>query len=278
MPRPPDASAMASLGDLGLSEYESRVYRSLLRTGPTTAKQLSNASGVPMGRIYDVLNDLEAADLVRSQNAGRPKQYAPVEPRTALSRLLEERRADLEAELAAYEETVDELAEQLEDPTAADDPFWTVAIGPEDTVDLLCERLAAANDRLVMVVAQPSPQFDIGEVGDRIAGEIEAALDRGVDISMLVSGSLLEAVPPALLRKYASVADHPDFELRLTGELAGTFNLIDRTEVCIEVTNPLAADEAFALIALTDPSFAANVQSEFGPRWEAAKPVPELPP
>ena len=268
---------MASLADLGLSEYEGRVYRSLLRTGPTTAKQLSNASGVPMGRIYDVLNDLEASELVRSQNAGRPKQYAPVEPRTALSRLLEERRAGLEAELAAYEETVEELAEQLDDPSATDEPFWTVAIGPEDTIDLLCERLAAANDRLVMVVAQPSAQFDLGEVGDRIAAEIEAALDRGVETSMLVSSSLLEAVPQALLRKYASVAGHPRFELRVTDDLAGTFNLVDRTEVCIEVTNPLAADEAFALIALTDPSFAANVQAEFEPRWAAADPVSELP-
>ena len=269
---------MATLRDLGLSEYEARVYRSLLRTGPTTAKQLSTASGVPMGRIYDVLNDLEAADLVRSQQTGRPKQYAPIEPRTALSRLLDERRRELEHELEQYEATVEELADQLEDPRATDESFWTVAIGPEDTVDLLCERLAAANDRLVMVVAQPSAQFDLGDVGDRVAGELEAALDRGVDVSVLVSSSLLEAIPAGLLRKYAAVADHPDFELRLTDDLAGTFNLVDRTEVCIEVTNPLAAGEAFALIALTDPSFAQNVHEEFEPRWEAAEPVPELPP
>lgn len=269
---------MASLRDLGLSEYEARVYRSLLRTGPTTAKQLSNASGVPMGRIYDVLNDLEAIELIRGQHAGRPKQYAPVEPRTALSRLLDERRRELESELEQYEESVEALADQLEDPQATDDPFWTVAIGPEDTIDLLCERLAAANERLVMVVSQPSAQFDLGDVGDRVAGEIEAALDRGVDVSMLVSTSLLEAIPAGLIRKYGAVAESPDFELRVTEGLAGTFNLIDRTEVCIEVTNPLAADEAFALIALTDPAFAANVHEEFEPRWNEAEPVPELPP
>lgn len=269
---------MASLRDLGLSEYEARVYRSLLRTGPTTAKQLSNASGVPMGRIYDVLNDLESAELVRSQHAGRPKQFAPVEPRTALSRLLDERRSELESELDQYEATVEELAGQLDDPHATDEPFWTVAIGPDDTIDLLCERLAAANDRLVMVVAQPSAQFDLGDVGDRVAGELVDALERGVDVSLLASSALLEAIPPALLRKYATVADHPDFELRLTEDLAGTFNLIDRTEVCIEVTNPLAAGEAFALIALTDPSFAANVHEEFEPRWSEAEPVAELPP
>ncbi|MFB6219023.1 MAG: helix-turn-helix domain-containing protein, partial [Halobacteriaceae archaeon] len=46
---------MADLGDLGLSEYESRAYRALLRTGPATAEELSEESGVPMGRVYDVL-------------------------------------------------------------------------------------------------------------------------------------------------------------------------------------------------------------------------------
>ena len=44
---------MSSLRDLGLSEYEARAYRSLLETGPTTAKELSRASDVPMGRIGD---------------------------------------------------------------------------------------------------------------------------------------------------------------------------------------------------------------------------------
>jgi sugar-specific transcriptional regulator TrmB len=231
-----------------------------------------------MGRIYDVLNDLAASGLVRSQHTGRPKQYAPVEPRTALSGLLDQRRQELETRLEQYEATVDELADQLEKPQTVAEPFWTVAIGPDDTVDLLCERLAAANERLVMVIAQPSAQFDIGEVGSRIGSEIESALDRGVDLSILLSSSFLDAIPRSLFRNYAAVAESPDFELRVTEELAGTFNLIDRTEVCIEVTNPLVEGEPFALIALTDPSFAANVNDEFEPRWAAAEPIEELPP
>lgn len=267
---------MASLQDLGLTEYEARVYSTLLRTGPTTAKQLSSASGVPMGRIYDVLGDLEGTELVRRQQVGRPTQYAPVEPRTALARLLEHRERELAAELEQYESVVAELAGQLEASGPSSEPFWTVAIGPEDTVDLLCERLRAATDQLVLVAATPSASFDIGDVGDRVAGELAAALDRGVDVSLLVSASLLEVVPPGLLRDYGPLAAHPAFELRVAEDLAGTFNLVDRTEVCIEVTNPLVADEAFALIALTDPAFAANVHAEFEPRWAEARSLPDL--
>ena len=83
---------MTDLRDLGLSKYEARTYRSLLRTGPATAKELSNASDVPMGRIYDVLNALEHHNLVRSQTAGRPNNYAAIEPDTALGRPFEQQR------------------------------------------------------------------------------------------------------------------------------------------------------------------------------------------
>src|SRR6056297_2284762 len=100
---------MASLRDLGLSEYEARAYRALLNTGPTTAKELSRASEVPMGRVYDVLNSLEQYNLVRSQAASRPKKYVAVEPSTALDRLLADKQRELEEKAAQYQSVVDEL-------------------------------------------------------------------------------------------------------------------------------------------------------------------------
>lgn len=267
---------MTTLRDLGLSEYEARVYRSLLSTGPTTAKELSRASDVPMGRIYDVLNGLQAAEMIRSQNASRPKKYAPIEPETALNRLLEDKRAELEAEIQQYEAAVDELAGQLDAGEPTGEQFWTVAFGPAETVELLIERMAAATDRILMVAAEPSAQFDLGEVGNLVAEELERALDRGVEVKILTSRELLAAVPDEVQRRYdRGVASHPAFSLRATDGIDGAFTLLDRTEVCIEVPNPLAPEEAFALIALTDPEFAATANDEFAPRWEAADPIPD---
>ncbi|WP_197409694.1 TrmB family transcriptional regulator, partial [Haloferax profundi] len=105
---------MASLRDLGLSEYEARAYRALLRTGATTAKELSRASDVPMGRIYDVLNSLEQYHLIRSQAASRPKKYVAVEPDMALDRLLESKRQELDEKAQQYEAVVDELNDELD--------------------------------------------------------------------------------------------------------------------------------------------------------------------
>jgi len=265
---------MASLRDLGLSEYEARAYRALLGTGATTAKELSRASDVPMGRVYDVLNDLERSDLVRSQAASRPKKYVAVEPETALDRLLAEKKRELAEQVDQYEAVVDELVGDLDAADPVEEQFWTAAVGPEESTDLLIERLSAADETLVMVADEPSAQFDLDEVGDRIVGALEAALDRGVDVSMLVTPALVRTVPDSVDEPYTRrLADDPNFSVRTVEDVSGTFNLVDDVEVCIEVPNPLEPGAAFAMIDFKDPGFAAEAREAFATRWEVADPL-----
>ena len=265
---------MTSLRDLGLSEYEARAYRALLDAGPTTAKELSRASDVPMGRIYDVLSSLETHSLARSQSTSRPKKYVAVEPDTALNRLLEDKLDELEAQAQQYEDIVDELTEELDAPEPVEEEFWTAAVGSEESIDLLVERLDAAADRIVMVVGQSSSQFDIGDVGELVADRLEVALDRGAEVLLLMSPAIVERLPRSVGRRYAETfADHPEFRVRTIEGLQGNFNLIDDTEVCIEVANPLNPGEPFAMIDMKDPEFAADVREQFAPKWEAAEPL-----
>ena len=259
---------MASLRDLGLSEYEARVYRALLRTAPTTAKELSRTSDVPMGRIYDVLNGLEALNLVRSQTASRPKKYVAVEPATALDRLMENKRQELDEKARQYEEVVDTLIDELDVAEPVEGQFWTAAVGPDDTVELLVERLDAAEERIVMVAGNASPQFDLGSVGEQVTDHLTQALERGVDISVLLTHEIVSTLPPSVGDRYAETfADHPRFAVRTNNDIGGTFNIIDDVEVCIEVTSPLDSGEAFAMIDLKDPEYVADVHKEFAGLW-----------
>ena len=265
---------MASLRDLGLSEYEERAYRALLRTGATTAKELSRASDVPMGRVYDVLNSLEQYSLIRSQAASRPKKYVAVEPDTALDRLLADKKRELDEKAEQYEALVDQLVDELDAAEPVQGQFWTAAVGTAETTDLLLERLAAADRRLVIVASTPSPQFDLGEIGDLVVDQLESALDRGVAVSVLLRPELVGTLPESVGERYsARLADNPEFEVRTHEGVSGTFNLIDDVEVCIEVPNPLDPAESFAMIDLKDPEFAADVREMFDPRWESAEPL-----
>ncbi|ELY56989.1 TrmB family transcriptional regulator [Natronolimnohabitans innermongolicus] len=265
---------MASLRDLGLSEYEARAYRALLNTGPTTAKELSRASDVPMGRIYDVLNSIEQYNLVRSQTASRPKKYVAVEPSTALDRLLEDKKRELEEKADQYESIVDDLADELDAAEPVEDQFWTAAVGPEETIDLLLERLAAADDHIVMVSADPAPQWDLQAVSEEVNAQLEDALDRGVSVDLLMTRDMVASLSEDVGRRYRGThQERKDFDVRTNDDISGSFNIIDGVEVCIQVPNPLSSSEAFGMIDLKDPEFAANVHEEFVPRWQDAEPL-----
>ncbi|WP_246998318.1 TrmB family transcriptional regulator [Halosolutus gelatinilyticus] len=265
---------MASLRDLGLSEYEARAYRALLNTGPTTAKELSRASDVPMGRIYDVLNSIEQYNLVRSQTASRPKKYVAVEPATALDRLLDDKKQELEAKADQYESIVDDLADELDAAEPVEEQFWTAAVGPEETLDLLLERLAAADRHIVIVAADPVPQMDTRTLGDDVLVQLEDALDRDVLVDILMTSDLMGALSENVGRRYRQTLQaRDDFDVRISDEVTGTFNIIDNVEVCIQVPNPLSSSEAFGMIDLKDPEFAADVHDEFAPHWRQADPL-----
>ena len=52
--------------DLGLTGNEAKAFETLIRLGKSAASHISKESGVPYGRIYDVLSSLEQKGLVRT--------------------------------------------------------------------------------------------------------------------------------------------------------------------------------------------------------------------
>lgn len=264
---------MASLRDLGLSEYEARAYRALLSTGPTTAKDLSRASEVPMGRIYDVLNSIEQYNLVRSQTASRPKKYVAVEPGTALDRLLEDKKRELDEKAKQYESIVDELEGELETAEPVEERFWTAAVGADEAADLLLERIAAADARIVMVLSTYTERyFDIREVGNAMLDALQEALERDVAVDFLMKPELVPTLPAEFGDRYReTLSGYERFQVRTVEDVSGTFTLVDETEVVIEVPHPLQSEEVFAMLNLKDQEFAASVREEFQPRWTDAE-------
>ena len=71
---------------LGLNKYEARAYEALVRLGKAGASDIARDSGVPYGRIYDVLNSLVSKSLVIIIPE-KAKKFAPASP-DALEKLL----------------------------------------------------------------------------------------------------------------------------------------------------------------------------------------------
>ena len=72
-----------SLEKVGLTSYEIRTYTSLINSGELNASELSNKSGVPYSKIYEVLGTLEEKGWIGSDDS-RPTNYIAKSPTTAL--------------------------------------------------------------------------------------------------------------------------------------------------------------------------------------------------
>jgi len=77
---------LSQLSELGLSEYESKAYVSLLRENPLTAYEISKSSGVPTSKIYEVMKKLTDKKIASFLDEGKATRYIPLDPEEFIRR------------------------------------------------------------------------------------------------------------------------------------------------------------------------------------------------
>lgn len=114
---------LRTLISCGLSEYESKVYSSLVFLGPSKAGTISRESKVPQSKIYEVLNQLMNKQLVEVFD-GRPKEFKASEPEIALKNILEEKTKEIETLKSRVESMSDFLKPMKKDEVLGG--VWTI--------------------------------------------------------------------------------------------------------------------------------------------------------
>jgi len=79
---------------LGLTESEAKVMVSLFHSPNSSAKHLSQDSGIANTKIYEILQSLEMKGLLK-YTLDKPKRYTAVKPKTALDILISEHESNL---------------------------------------------------------------------------------------------------------------------------------------------------------------------------------------
>jgi HTH-type transcriptional regulator, sugar sensing transcriptional regulator len=92
------------LRQIGLGEYEAKLYLALVKRHPASGYELARASGVPSSKVYEVLARLRDKELVFATDGGRATRYIPADPdefveryAQRVSRALDGLRQDLRA-------------------------------------------------------------------------------------------------------------------------------------------------------------------------------------
>jgi Cd2+/Zn2+-exporting ATPase len=172
-----------------MTEYEAKVYLSLLSENPATGYQVSKTSGVPRSMVYEALGRLEARGAVLKSLEEKATLYQPVPPAMLLDRYereARERAAGLRAAL---------LPLYNQEETGR---LWNFS-GRREALAYAADLIDMAKTELMLVLTDA----DVSALHHRL----EAAHARGVSLGVILTGDMLFAL--------GQVVRHPKRETEL---------------------------------------------------------------
>ncbi len=192
------------LVELGLTEYQARVYYSLVMLGPSGVSEIHGHSGVPRTKIYETIKEIMQLGLAEFQ-AGRPSLYRAINPEALVKRLTDD-----------YLNSAREVGSLLEDRSrevdrsSPQDLAWTVK-GNTAIRRKLAEVIVSAKEEVLVLETYP-PTFT-----QSVKGVLKAVSRKG-----------LKARAVCIIRTDQSSADCPDsdaIEYRLLRPASGNSKL-----------------------------------------------------
>lgn len=178
------------LQQLGLKEYEAKVFVALTHLPEGSAKDVSAVVDVPRTRVYDAVRVLEAEGLVQIHHTS-PKQFRALsveEAAETLERRYDSRLADLRDALFEVEAAANPTGQPTQE-------VWSLT--GNETIAVRAGRLIEdAEEEVIFVTGTDGP------VNDRLYAALEAATKRGVTVnigSAVAREEIAERVPGAEL-------------------------------------------------------------------------------
>lgn len=265
---------MEHLQKLGLSKYESQAYLSVLKLAPTTAKEVSQVSGVPMGRIYEVLDQLQNKSVITAEEQSRPKRYIAVQPEKAVDRLLNARRRELNTQIAEYEQIAADLPAQISAQLSADPEVWSAAVSAEDADELILSRIASATDSIDLLYGGVALDPNFENTVPKVATKFDDALSRDISIRVLAEHGLMDALfADDTGGSLESLSEYSNWHMRESDNVDMTMYTFDDSEVCLVVPKPLEPSEPLAVINIKGRQLSADCTQSFEALWTEANPV-----
>jgi sugar-specific transcriptional regulator TrmB len=157
------------LKELGFTEYEAKVYICLLDQHPSTAYTISQKSGVPHSRVYDITRRLikKGFALLAAKN---PERFSPLAPGELIRKLRKDH--------SRYLDDLNGLLDEIEF-TSDFDPVWNIS-NPEEALETTRHLIEHARSQVYIGVWDAELEA--------LLDELRAARQRGVEVVCLVYG------------------------------------------------------------------------------------------
>lgn len=205
--------------EMGFTEYEAKVYLSLLNNHPASAYSISQQSGVPHSRVYDITRRLIKKGIAVSTGTN-PELFTPLSPDALMEKLERD-----------YQRQAEELKNRLKTlPFVSDyDPVWNIHSRDEAIAQSKALVNSADKDIYLGIWDEELPLLE---------AELKAAEKRGVGVYILVYGSYNPEIGQVF---FHGIEDFEDLDI-----LGRTLDCVVDSKICI--TGSLGAKEPIQLV------------------------------
>ena len=184
-----------SLERIGLTSYEIRTYSSLLKAGELTASDLSQKSGVPYSKIYEVLGSLEEKGWIGSDDS-RPTKYFAKSPATALEITKQKQESDFKENESVV---LHELVPLYEKSGVSERPDIWILSGLMNIVSKILEMVDSCRNEVLIALPKANETLMT-----QALPKLRQLHDKGVVITILMSDQM-EKEPLKALTRVATV-------------------------------------------------------------------------
>ncbi|TXT62856.1 MAG: putative transcriptional regulator [Promethearchaeota archaeon] len=274
---------------MNLSTYEIDCYITLLKFGEMPARKITKESGVPIGRVYDVLIELKEKGLIEIQEEVWPKLYKPIQPSQASynlvmrvydqnkkqEKLLLEKAKKLERKLSKSK-----LGEQLESSKL----FWSITYDTPSILSTYLNYFRELKEELLLtgfinkytlkIIPWTKPLFEI----------LSDALERGIKIKYLFSFEYDErtltreiknrcdnefsGLKKKIDKVYSLDLNSVKYQMRYVyKKIPSYIDILDQKRAFIKLQNPMNPIAFFACINILDLHFATKVRKHYLNLW-----------
>ncbi len=170
-----------ALEKIGLTSYEIRTFSSLLKAKELTASDLSQKSGVPYSKIYEVLGILEEKGWIGSDDS-RPTKYFAKSPATGI----ETTKQKMESEFKENQNIIlNELVPMYEKSGSSEKPDIWVLSGTVNIAAKILEMVETCRNEVLIALPEAGE-----ELVKQALPKLRLLHDKGVEITVLTSDKM----------------------------------------------------------------------------------------
>ena len=221
-----------SLEKIGLTSYEIKTFSTLLKSGEVTASDLSQKSGVPYSKIYEVLGSLEEKGWIGSDDS-RPTKYFAKSPSTGVQSTKQKRENDF---LQNQNIILNELVPLYEKSGTNEKPDIWVLSGAINITAKILEMVDSCKNEVMITL----PEAGI-ELVKQALPKLRALHDKGVKITILTSDKI---------NKESIIAIKRVAEVKIKKGLFGGGIISDKRYVVILLGPEIAGENSSEVIAI----------------------------